>query len=84
MRDTVAGQPSFPLALTLSLGERERQPVGACFAHFGLPDSVAGIANRRRTILPLPRGEGWGEGEQSVAHPADCYVRPGNFNESHP
>jgi len=63
MRHHLAGEQSFPLTLTLSLGERERPPVGACFAHIGLPDSVAGIANRRRSILPLPRGEGWGEGE---------------------
>ncbi len=83
MRHNVAGEQSFPLTLTVSLGERsprtliapcahepvfehsfisnnlrvrfmgrERLPVGACFAHIGLPGSVLGIAHRRRTILP--------------------------------
>src|SRR6266705_1134093 len=60
----VAGERSFPLTLTLSLGEREQPPPGACSAPNGLANSVAGIANRRRTILPLPWGEGRGEGNK--------------------
>src|SRR2546425_8235225 len=67
-RHSVAVEPSFPLTLTLSLGERE-PPQGACIAHTGFANSVAGTAERRRTILPLPRGEGRGEGNENVAHP---------------
>ena len=69
-RHTVAVGASFPLTLTLSLGEREQQPPGVCSAHTGLANPVVGIAERRRTILPLPKGEGRGEGEDSVAYPA--------------
>ena len=36
---------------------REQPPQGACCAHTGLANSVAEMAQRRRTILPLPRGE---------------------------
>ncbi len=69
-RHTVAVEASFPLTLTLSLGEREQQPPGVCSAHSGLGNSVVSISERRRTILPLPKGEGRGEGEYSVAYPA--------------
>ncbi len=69
-RHVVAVEPSFPLTLTLSLGERGQPPPGACFAHTGLANSVAGMAQRQRTILPLPRGEGWGEGKEIVVYPA--------------
>src|SRR5437867_2479569 len=68
-RHSVAVEPSYPLTLTLSLGEREQPPPGVSFAPTGLAKSVAGMAPRRPTILPLPRGEGWGEGKESVAHP---------------
>src|SRR5262252_8309135 len=52
-----------PLALTLSLGEREQplaDPVksesnGAAFSR--------GFAQTLGTFLPLPKGEGWGEGK---------------------
>jgi len=64
-----AVEPSFPLTLTLSLGEREQKPPSVCLAHTRLANSVARMAERRRTILPLPSGEGRGEGEQNVAHP---------------
>jgi hypothetical protein len=71
MRDTqVAAGPSVPLTLTLSLGEREQQLPGACLAHIGLANSVAGMAERRRSILPLPRGEGRGEGNENVSDPS--------------
>jgi len=48
---------SFPLTLTLSLGEREH--------HMPRCDNSgsAGKLDTRRTIPPLPKGEGRGEGE---------------------
>jgi hypothetical protein len=54
-RHSLADEPSFPLTLTLSLGEREETPPGACFAHTGVANSVAGTVEGRPTILPLPR-----------------------------
>ena len=49
----------FPLTLTLSLGEREQLSTARKYSlnseHFpALP-----------MVLPLPKGEGWGEGEGS-------------------
>ena len=47
----------FPLTPTLSLGEREHQStVGAN------PNGLR-FADRQAKIPPLPKGEGWGEGE---------------------
>src|SRR6266542_5035137 len=69
MLHLVAVEPSFPLTLTLSLGEREQSPPGACLVHAGLAHALAGMAQRRRRILPRPGGEGWGEGKQTVAQP---------------
>jgi hypothetical protein len=54
---------TFPLTPALSLGEREpRSPS---------PEQLwfAGCANARPTILPLPEGEGWGEGKRDVQPP---------------
>jgi hypothetical protein len=57
---------------------REQPAPGRCLAHTGLANSVAGMAKKRRTILPLPKGEGrgfgpelsrTGEGNENVAHP---------------
>ena len=62
MRHSVAVEPSFPLTLALSFGEREQPAPGLCFARTGLAISVAGIDQRGRTILPHPLGEGRGEG----------------------
>src|SRR5260221_12659659 len=67
----------FPLTLTLSLppsrreGGREReQEASVCSLADGRwADSSAGLIARRWTILPLPRGEGRGEGEPTVVHP---------------
>ena len=59
----------FPLTLTLSLREREQQASDKCFADSRWTDSCSCVIERRWTILPLPKGEGWGEGEPSVANP---------------
>ena len=59
----------FPLTLTLSLREREVQAPGWCLADGRWANSAMGVIERQRTILPLPRGEGRGEGEPSVAQP---------------
>src|SRR5437867_4121743 len=60
----------FPLTLTLSLREREQHGSDWCLADGRWANSGTGVIERRRTILPLPRGEGRGEGEPSVVHPA--------------
>ena len=59
----------FPLTLTRSLGEREQQASAWSLADGRWANSAMGVIERQRTILPLPRGEGRGEGEPSVAHP---------------
>ena len=60
---------SFPLTLTLSLGEREQRAQCFGFSVAALANPASGIFMRRETILPLPKGEGRGEGEGSVALP---------------
>ena len=53
----------FPLTLTLSLGEREpRTPLREYSWSVNFFKSLA-------TILPLPKGEGWGEGEGRIHKP---------------
>ncbi len=78
----------FPLTLTLPPSRRAKAPLrrnggrereqhasdwglanGHCAKH--TTDAIA----RRWTILPLPRGEGRGEGEPSLAHPTVQSVR---------
>ena len=59
----------FPLTLTLSLREREQQASDWCLANGHWANSDTGVIERRWTILPLPKGEGRGEGQPSVAHP---------------
>src|SRR5207247_1497122 len=49
--------------------EEEQLLRNACLAHTGLANPVAGMAERRATIPPLPSGEGRGEGKEDVAHP---------------
>src|SRR5438034_7146907 len=75
MRHSVVSERLFPLTLTLSLGEREKPPTDTCFAHAGLANSVAAMARKVRTILPLPWREGRGEGIENVAHPTLPGVR---------
>jgi hypothetical protein len=55
----------FPLTLTLSLGEREQQAARFSFSNARLANPVAGFRVRRDTILPLPKGEGRGEGKEN-------------------
>jgi hypothetical protein len=60
MLHSVAVEPSFPLTLTLSLGEREQLLRAACFAHSGLADTVTGLAQRTADDSPSPPGRGPG------------------------
>ena len=52
----------FPLTLTLSLGEREQRLESGGLLHVTCANPVAGILVGRKRILPLPAGEGRGEG----------------------
>src|SRR2546426_11226182 len=63
----------FPLTLTLSLREREQQASDWWLADGCWANSGPVVIEMQWTILPLPRGEGRGEGELSVSNPA---VRP--------
>jgi len=47
----------FPLTPTLSLGERGK------LRHSVGESEAVGICASRALVLPLPEGEGWGEGE---------------------
>jgi len=69
MRHFASSTEYFPLTLTLSLREREPQASDGCLADGRWANSGTGVIEKRWTILPLPRGEGRGEGEPSVAHP---------------
>jgi hypothetical protein len=56
----------FPLTLTLSLREREQQASDWCLANGRWANSGTGVIEERWTILPLPKGEGRGEGEHDI------------------
>ena len=60
---------SFPLTLTLSPREREQRASDECLASGRWANSGTGVIQRRCISLPLPKEEGRGEGEPSVAHP---------------
>jgi hypothetical protein len=65
---------TFPLTLTLSLRERE-QPLNLFFFSFdGRAEVRRGFALRREAILPLPGGEGWGEGERKTSYPKSFHL----------
>ena len=53
----------FPSSLTLSHGEREQPAAGPVVREVRREDTALGCAESQRRILPLPEGEGWGEGE---------------------
>jgi len=52
-----------PLTLTLSRGEREQRKLTAETSGTHLNLSASEPAGSGNTVLPLPAGEGWGEGE---------------------
>jgi len=56
------GNP-IPLTLTLSHGEREQPAAGSVVREVRRADTALGCAESQRRILPLPEGEGWGEGK---------------------
>ena len=60
----------FPLTLTLSLREKEQQASDWWLAEGCWANSGPGVIEKHWTILPLPNGEGGGEGEPSVSNPA--------------
>src|SRR5213594_2436012 len=66
------GDPdTVPSKVPLSLRKREREAQASdwCLANGCWANSGTGLLERRWTILPLPRGEGRGEGQSSIAHP---------------
>ena len=76
MMHSASATKYFPLTLTLSLREREQRASDGCLAKNCSPNSGTVVIERRWTVLPLPRGEGRGEGEPPVAHPTVQSVCP--------
>jgi len=64
----------FPLTLTLSLREREQRASDECSANSCWANSATVVIERPWTVLPLPKGEGRGEGEPSGANPTVQFV----------
>ena len=56
-------QQLFPLTLTLSLREREQQSNALVFLKRNRQQRCVNLAYELNSILPLPGGEGRGEGE---------------------
>ena len=61
--DSASNANPIPLTLTLSHGEREQSAAGSVVREVRRADTVRGCDENQRRILPLPEGEGWGEGE---------------------
>ena len=59
----------FPHTLTLSLGEREQRAAASDCSNARPANTALSLATNLRNGLPLPEGEGWGDGEPGVAHP---------------
>ncbi len=76
MLNSASATEYFPLTLTLSLREREQRASDGCLAKNCSPNSGTVVIERRWTVLPLPRGEGRGEGEHSVANPTVSFGMP--------
>jgi hypothetical protein len=55
---------AFPLNLTFSHGEKEQPLVGFVKYKSLQAESRFSFAKTLGTLLPLPMGEGWGEGKQ--------------------
>ena len=64
-----AGSTEYPPHPDLSLGEREQLASDLCLADGRCANRATGVIERRWTVLPLPKGEGRGEGEPSGANP---------------
>src|SRR5207249_1000773 len=56
----------FPLTLTLSHREREQPAPRRIVRDVRWADTALGFAESQRRILPLPRGEGGGEGNRDA------------------
>jgi molybdopterin-guanine dinucleotide biosynthesis protein A len=68
----LAALTSGRLSLTPALSRWEREPAAqaANILTAASANPAANFSNDSRTILPLPAGEGWGEGERSAKQPS--------------
>src|SRR5439155_2602335 len=63
VRVPVSNSNPIPLTLTLSHGEREQAAAGSVLREDSRANTAMGCAESQRMILPLPEGEGRGEGK---------------------
>src|SRR5437867_7049304 len=66
VRVALSNRTPIPLTLTLSPREREQSATGSISQEVRRADTALGFADRQRNILPLPKGEGRGEGNGDV------------------